>query len=80
LAYESGPHALRQLMLLQKYGGRITKYPEKIIPLSGDSYYFVEVTTNEGTRYVIEAYGKEAIDLRCEVTDRKTEEKLIMTI
>ena len=79
MAYESGPHALRQLMLLQKYGGRITKFPEKIIPLSGDLYYFVEVTTNEGTRYVIEAYGEEAMNLRCEVMDRKTEEHLIMT-
>ena len=66
-------------MMLRKYGGRITKFPEKIIPLAGDSYYFVEVTTIEGTRFVIEAYGDEAINLRCEVMDRKTEEQLIMT-
>ena len=80
MAYESGSHALRQLLLLRMYGGRITKFPEKIIPLSGDSYFYVEVTTNEGTKYVIEAYGKEAISLRCEVMDRKTEEQLIMTV
>jgi hypothetical protein len=66
-------------MLLQKYGGRITRLPEKIIMLhGGGTYYFVEVTSKEGTRYVIEAYGTEAIELEREATG-KTEEKLVVT-
>ena len=64
MAYESGSDALRQLLLLGKYGGRITRFPEKIIALPGESYYFVEVSTKEGTRYVIEAYGEEAKESR----------------
>jgi hypothetical protein len=64
--------------LLQKYGGRITKIPEKIITLHGDAYYFVEVTSKEGTRYVIEAYGTEAIELEREASE-KTEEKIVVT-
>jgi hypothetical protein len=83
LAYENGPHALKALMLLQGYGGHITKIPEKMITLHGDSYYFVEVTSKEGTRYVIEAYGGEAIELEREASGGKTEtetrEKLLLT-
>jgi hypothetical protein len=79
MAYESAPYALKELTLLKKYGGRITKVPEKIITLRGGStYYFVEVTSKEGTRYVIEAYGTEAIELEREASG-KTEEKLVVT-
>jgi hypothetical protein len=79
LAYESGTDALRQLTLLQEYGGHITKYPENINTFRSDMYYFVEVCSTEGTRYIIEAYGKEAIELRQEVLDRKIDEKLVVT-
>ena len=78
MAYESGPHALRQLMLLRKDGGRI-RVPERIVQLSGDPYYFAEVTSDRGTRYIIEAHGKEAIELRREVMDREAGEKVVIT-
>jgi len=79
LAYDSGTDALRQLLLLKKYGARITKSPEKIIALPGELYYFVEVTSNEGTRFLIEAYGEEANELQREVSTRKLEEEIILT-
>jgi len=66
-------------MLLREIGGRITSYPEKLVDLSGKPYYFVEVTSNEGTRYIIEAYGKEAIGLNREVKDRETVENMGIT-
>jgi hypothetical protein len=50
LAYDIGKDALRQLLLLGKYGGRITRVPEKIITLPSESYYFVEISSKEGTK------------------------------
>ncbi len=79
MAYDSGTDALRQLLLLKKYGARITRSPEKIIALPGESYYFVEVTSKEGTKYVIEAYGEEAAELEHEASTRKVEEEIIVT-
>jgi hypothetical protein len=37
----------------------------------------VEVALNEGTRYVIEAYGKEARELEREVNGRKENEEML---
>jgi len=67
LAYSSETDALRQLLLVRKYGGSITSSPKgiKILP-NGLPYYYVEVTTKEGTKYVIEAYGEDATNLRTE--------------
>ncbi len=79
MAYDSGTDALKQLLLLGKYGARITRCPEKIIGLPGESYYFVEVTSKEGTRYVIEAYGEEARELEREASTRKREEEVLIT-
>jgi hypothetical protein len=79
LAYDSGTDALKQLLLLGKYGARITRCPEKIMGVRGESYYFVEVTSKEGTRYVIEAYGEEAMELEYEASTRKREEKIVIT-
>jgi hypothetical protein len=80
LAYNSGTDALRQLLLMRKYGGHITKLPDKMITCSGGAYYFVEVTSREGTKYVIEAYGQEAIELEGEATTkRKEKEGLVVT-
>ena len=53
------------------YGAKITKSPEKTIVLAGELYYYVEVTSKEGTRFVIEAYGNEARELEREVSARK---------
>ena len=71
LAYESATDALRQLIILGSYGAKITKSPEKIVALPGELYYYVEVTSKEGTRFVIEAYGEEARELEREVCTRK---------
>ena len=79
MAFESETDALRQLMLLRAYGGHITRTSEKILIRPFGSYYFVEVTSKEGTKYVIEAYGKEVIELECEALRRKLEEELVIS-
>lgn len=79
MTYDSGTDALRQLVLLGMYGGHITRSPENIITLPAESYYFVEVTSKEGTKYVIEAYGEEAIELEREASTRKLEEEVLIT-
>ena len=71
MAYESGTDALRQLLFLGSYGAKITRSPEKIIALPGESYYYVEVTSKEGTRFVIKAYGEEAGELEREVSTKE---------
>jgi hypothetical protein len=78
MAYESETDALRQLILLRRYGGHITRTPEKILPMPDGSYYFVEVTSKEGTKYVIEAYGNEALELEREAFQRKQQEELLI--
>ena len=80
MAYESGTHAFRQLLLLGKYGGRISRVPEKIITLPSESYYFVEISSKEGTRYIIEAYGEEARELEREASSSiKGKEEILIT-
>lgn len=66
-------------MLLHKGGGHITSTPEKIIALPDGYYYFVEITSKESTKYVIEAYGEGAIELEREALRRKLEEELLIT-
>ena len=77
MAYESGTDALRQLLLLGSYEAGITKSPEKTLALTGESYYYVEVTSKDGTRFVIEAYGNEARELEREVSARKGKEEML---
>jgi hypothetical protein len=82
LAYNSELDALRQLLILRKYGGRISRTAGKIMDFPNGPYYFVEVTTQDGTTYVIEAYGEEAKELAREtdVTEasRREEEELVI--
>ena len=78
MAYESGTDALRQLLLLGTYGAKITRSPEKNLTLPGELYYYVEVTSNDGTRFVIEAYGNEARELEREVSARKGKEEMLI--
>jgi hypothetical protein len=78
MAYESETDALRQLMLLRNYGGQITRTPEKILSMPDGAYYFVEVTSREGTKYIIEAYGKEALELEHEAFRRRLAEELVI--
>ena len=69
MVYESISDALRELVLLRDKGGIISKSPKRIMIMStGEPYYYVEVTCNDGSHYVIEAVGREAIELREECT------------
>jgi hypothetical protein len=79
LGYESGTDALRQLLFLGSHGAKITRSPEKIIALPGELYFYVEVTSKEGTRFVIEGYGEEARELEHEVSTRKGKEEMLIT-
>ena len=79
MAYESGTDALRQLLFLGSHVAKITRSPEKIIALPGELYYYVEVTSKDGTRFVIEAYGGEARELEREVSMRKGKEETLIT-
>ena len=64
--------ALRELLTLREEGGRggrITKLSSKIhIIRDALKYYFVEVTDDTGSLYVIEAYGEDALELHEETT------------
>lgn len=64
---------MRELVLLKDYGGHVTRSPSsiRILP-NGLPYYFVEVTSKQGTTYVIEAYGEDAVGLRRETSTVKT--------
>jgi hypothetical protein len=59
--------ALRELLTIReegRRGGRITKLSSKIhITNDALKYYFVEITDDTGSLYVIEAYGEDAIEL-----------------
>ena len=69
MAYNDSTIALRQLLLLRLYGGRITRSSGAVsIHTNGLPYFFVEVTCEDGTRYGIPAYGQEAIKLHEEAT------------
>ena len=67
LLYNNSILALRELLTLREEGGRggrITKLSSKIhVTRDGLKYYFVEVTDDPGSLYVIEAYGEDAIEL-----------------
>jgi hypothetical protein len=63
MAYNNEVHALKQLLSLQECGGSVTRTPTRIMNFPDGPYYFVEVSSKEGTKYVIEAYGEEAVEL-----------------
>ncbi len=59
--------ALHQLAILREKGGTITSLSRHVISLSnGLPYYFVELTSMDGTQYGIQAYGDEATELYSE--------------
>jgi hypothetical protein len=65
--YNNGKDVLRQLHLLKSHGGNITKSSSDVTLLpNGLSYFFVEVTLQDGTQYGIPAYGEEARELHRE--------------
>lgn len=60
-------NSLQQLVLLRQKGGTITTLSRSVTTLSnGLPYYFVEVTSKEGSQYGIQAYGEEATELYTE--------------
>ena len=73
--YNNSILALRELLTLREEGGkggRITKLSSKIhITRDGLKYYFVEITDDNGSLYVIEAYGEDAIELHKESMKNK---------
>ena len=68
LLYNNSILALRELLTSREQrgeGGRMTELSSKIhVTRDGLKYYFVEVTDDTGSLYVIEAYGEDAIELR----------------
>jgi hypothetical protein len=69
VVYESISDALRELVLLRDRGGIISKSPKRVMILAnGVPYYYVEVRCKDGSHYIIEAVGREAIELREECT------------
>ena len=67
LLYNNSILALRELLTSREQGGeggRITKLSSKThVPRDGLKYYFVEVTDDTGSLYIIEVYGEDAIEL-----------------
>ena len=65
LAYSSSTEALRQLM--QSKDKNIVKITPKDYALSnGVDYCCVGIKSNEGSNYLVQAYGKEARELYAE--------------
>src|SRR5437867_11471034 len=71
--YNNAVHALRQLVSASVKGGKQGKITNSLDALrttwDGLIYYFVEVTDLKGTTYLIEAYGKDAMELYLEATN-----------
>lgn len=78
MAFSNCTDALKQLLMAREYGGTITRVADKIVmALDGLPYYFVEIKFRDGSYYVIEARGNEAVELYTEVQKLK-EEKMIL--
>ena len=61
MAYSYATHALQQLLQLRSNGGSITSFARRVSTIAnGLPYYFVEVTSQNGSQYAIQAYGDKA--------------------
>jgi hypothetical protein len=71
--YNNAVHALRRLVSQSQKGsknGKITNSPTGLrTTWDGLLYYFVEVTDLKGTSYLIEAHGKDTMELYVEATN-----------
>ena len=68
MAYSYATHALQQLLQLRSNGGSITSFARRVSTIAnGLPYYFVEVTSQNGSQYAIQAYGDKATKLYDEV-------------
>jgi hypothetical protein len=54
-------NAVEQLAFFLDLGSRITKMSESPVASNGLSYCYVEVTGPEGSHYILQAYGQEAV-------------------
>lgn len=68
--YNNVVHALRDLLLSNFESGKRAKIINSshriLITREGLNYYFVEVRDSEGTKYLLEAHGREALELYSE--------------
>ncbi|MGA9910813.1 MAG: hypothetical protein WBP84_11435 [Nitrososphaeraceae archaeon] len=68
MAYSYATDALQQLLQLRSNGGSITSFARRVSTIAnGLPYYFVEVTSQNGSQYAIQAYGDKATKLYDEV-------------
>lgn len=68
MAYSGATDALQQLLQLRSSGGSITTFARTVSTIAnGLPYYFVEITSQNGSQYAIQAYGDEATELYDEV-------------
>lgn len=71
--YNNVVHALRHLMLSNFESDKRAKIVNSsnrvLITKDGLSYFFVEVKAPEGTTYLLEAYGTDALELYAEATN-----------
>ena len=68
MAYSYATDALQQLLQLRSNGGSITSFARRVSTIAnGLPYYFVEVTSQNGSQYAIQAYGDKATRLYDEV-------------
>jgi hypothetical protein len=68
VAYSDATDALQQLLQLRSNGGSITSFDRRVSTIAnGLPYYFVEVTSQNGSQYAIQAYGDKATKLYDEV-------------
>ena len=68
MAYSYATDALQQLLQLRSNGASITSFARRVSTIAnGLPYYFVEVTSQNGSRYAIQAYGDKATKLYDEV-------------
>lgn len=80
--YNNAVHAFRNLMsgsMSHKYN-IVSRYPDKLQITCDGPYYFVEVTDSMGRQFLIEAYGRDAVELCLEhanFSSRKLISKLL---
>ena len=68
MAYSYATDSLQQLLQLRSNGGSITSFARRVSTIAnGLPYYFVEVTSQNGSQYAIQAYGDKATKLYDEV-------------
>src|SRR5262245_23168410 len=71
--YNNVVHALRHLLLSnfeRDKRAKIVNSSNRVqITKDGLTYFFVEVSVPEGTTYLLEAYGRDALELYAEATN-----------